>query len=195
MKKGKVILTGVLAMGLMVSGWNLTEAAPGNAAAAVAAAAATDSKTAAVGLPNPLVPMDYEAIAQRLGFRPLILPRSAGYELTDSYLLAGDTAEFFYRSRYGAEDRRGRLSVRSAQLAAVDGKQDISGVYGADWKAEQFGATTVYIATLSDTSFAAHWVRGGYAFAATGENMNRWDFRCLVRDSLVDLTEHYYPAK
>ena len=60
------------------------------------------------------------------------------------------------------------------------------------WKDIEIGSTVVSVAKLSDKSFAAHWIEGGYAFSFMGENMKEKDFESLLSGYFIDVTEHVF---
>ena len=68
----------------------------------------------------------------------------------------------------------------------------VSGVYTGKWKDIEIGSTVVSVAKLSDKSFAAHWIEGGYAFSFMGENMKEKDFESLLSGYFIDVTEHVF---
>ncbi len=146
----------------------------------------------ALGLPNPYMTyQSYEDLAKVLGFRPLVMVKSTGFELKEIYAISGQTADLRYESRYGETGRRAAYQVRT-ERAGEETAEGLSGIHGYTWKTQQIGSTAVQIAELSPSSFAAFWQSGGYAFSVYGENINRWDFLGTLTDNFVDLTTHYY---
>lgn len=146
------------------------------------------------GMPNPMVPYNsYTEMAQALDFHPLYFPLSSGLELQQRFIIGGNVADLRYASRYGQPEKRAQFTVRTA-VADPDSMtaETLSGVYGANWQTQTIGGTSVQIAEVSDSSFAAYWTKDGFAFSVGAENVNRWDFLRQVRDNLIDLTEHYY---
>ena len=150
--------------------------------------------TAAVGMPNPMVPAaSYSEMVEAISVHPLYFPLSSGLELQQRFIIGGTVADLRYASRYGAPEKRAQFTVRTVvadptQMTA----EALSGVYGADWKDMTIGSTTVQLAEVSDSSFVAYWTKDGVCFSVGAENVNRWDFLRQVRDNLIDLTEHYY---
>jgi len=145
-----------------------------------------------VGTPNPMVHYaSYEAVAETLGFKPLVMPKSTGYELMDAYIIGGDTADLRYMSRYGAVDKRTSFIVRTAKSMNYT-PESLTGLNGFNWQTILVGNTRVTAAEISDKKFGAFWQSGGYSFAVYGENLNRWDFLGMLTDAFVDITEHYY---
>ena len=133
----------------------------------------------------------YEAVAETLGFKPLVMPKSTGYELMDAYIIGGDTADLRYMSRYGAVDKRTSFIVRTAKSMNYT-PESLTGLNGFNWQTILVGNTRVTAAEISDKKFGAFWQSGGYSFAVYAENLNRWDFLGILTDAFVDITEHYY---
>lgn len=160
-----------------------------------AAETAGDTQSDAnAGMPNPMVPYNsYTEMAQALDFHPLYFPLSSGLELQQRFIIGGNVADLRYASRYGQPEKRAQFTVRTA-VADPDSMtaETLSGVYGANWQTQTIGGTSVQIAEVSDSSFAAYWTKDGFVFSVGAENVNRWDFLRQVRDNLIDLTEHYY---
>lgn len=160
----------------------------------VQAADASAARSAAVGMPNPMVPAaSYSEMAEAISVHPLYFPLSSGLELQQRFIIGGTVADLRYASRYGAPEKRAQFTVRTVvadptQMTA----EALSGVYGADWKDMTIGSTAVQLAEVSDSSFVAYWTKDGVCFSVGAENVNRWDFLRQVRDNLIDLTEHYY---
>ena len=160
----------------------------------VQAADASAARSAAVGMPNPMVPTaSYSEMAEAISVHPLYFPLSSGLELQQRFIIGGTVADLRYASRYGAPEKRAQFTVRTVvadptQMTA----EALSGVYGADWKDMTIGSTAVQLAEVSDSSFVAYWTKDGVCFSVGAENVNRWDFLRQVRDNLIDLTEHYY---
>lgn len=143
-------------------------------------------------LPNPYVEYtSYEALTNALGFRPLIMVKSTGFECKILNAIGGKTADIRYQSRYGETGRRAEYTVRT-ERAGDKAPEALSGIYGYTWTAQQVSATTVQVAEISPSSFAAFWESGGYAFSIYATNVNRWDFLGTLTDNFIDLTEHYY---
>lgn len=160
----------------------------------VQAADASAARSAAVGMPNPMVPAaSYSEMVEAISVHPLYFPLSSGLELQQRFIIGGTVADLRYASRYGAPEKRAQFTVRTVvadptQMTA----EALSGVYGADWKDMTIGSTAVQLAEVSDSSFVAYWTKDGVCFSVGAENVNRWDFLRQVRDNLIDLTEHYY---
>ncbi len=161
------------------------------------AAAATRNEQ----LPNPMVPYtSYQEMADVLGFRPLVLPRAEGYELTDAFVIDNTVSDMRYSSRYGATEQRSQLTIRTALKSSIaasgsDAATTLSGFYSVDWQPLQLGTKTVLLAQISDTSYAACWSEGDYLFTCDGKNFNRWDFTHRIVYDLIDTTDHYYTAE
>jgi hypothetical protein len=182
-------------------------ATPQEDADAVAAQAAGQSQSsaesapAATQLPNPIVTYSSDReLAEAVGFHPLILPLSAGYECTDRFSISGDLAELRYTSRYGLDEKKARVEIRTARLANLTNaggseaeKFDISGIYGLTWnRIESASGPVIYLARAGEDQYAAHWTQGGYAFSCWAANLNEWEFKKLLLENLIDLTNHYY---
>lgn len=160
------------------------------------------AKQAATGkeeIPNPLVPYSsYDEMCSVLSFRPLILPQSAGYELTDAFVIDGTMSDLRYTSRYGLPAQRAQITVRTARKESVKGSDAatdataVSGIYSVDWQPVQQMGKSLLLAQVRPSEYAACWTQGGYIFTCTGRGLNRWDFLYIVTSNLIDLTEHYY---
>ena len=130
--------------------------------------------TAAVGMPNPMVPAaSYSEMVEAISVHPLYFPLSSGLELQQRFIIGGTVADLRYASRYGAPEKRAQFTVRTVV-------------------ADPTQMTTVQLAEVSESSFVAYWTKDGVCFSVGAENVNRWDFLRQVRDNLIDLTEHYY---
>ncbi len=170
-------------------------AADMTAADAAAVGEEGDTQAASIsGVPNPMVPYNsYTEMAQALDFHPLYFPLSSGLELQQRFVIGGNFADLRYASRYGQLEKRAQFTVRTAVADPADmTAETLSGVYGANWQTQTISGTSVQIAEVSDSSFAAYWTKDGFVFSVGAENVNRWDFLRQVRDNLIDLTEHYY---
>lgn len=140
---------------------------------------------AADEIPNPITENhSYGEVARSVGFHPLYIPAASGYRCTDFLTYSGSMADFRYTNGTS------KVTVRTAKASAAD--DDISGIYGAKWDKRTAGNTVVYVAKTGESSYAAHWTSGGYAFSATGDNITEADFMNLVSGSMVDMTEHYF---
>lgn len=166
---------------------------------ALASPAAKQSATGKDEIPNPLVPYSsYDEMCSVLGFRPLILPQSAGYELTDAFVIDGTMSDLRYTSRYGLPAQRAQITVRTARKESVKGSDAatdataVSGIYSVDWQPVQQMGKSLLLAQVRPSEYAACWTQGGYIFTCTGRGLNRWDFLYIVTSNLIDLTEHYY---
>lgn len=152
------------------------------------------AQSAAVGMPNPMVPAaSYGELTEALGVHPLYFPLSSGLELQQRFLIGGTVADLRYASRYGAPEKRAQFTVRTAVANPSEmTAETLSGVYGADWQTMTIGNTEVQLAEVSESAFVAYWTKDGVCFSVGAENVNRWDFLRQVRDNLIDLTEHFY---
>ena len=166
---------------------------------ALASPAANQAATGKEEIPNPLVPYNsYDEMCSVLGFRPLILPQSAGYELTDAFVIDGTMSDLRYTSRYGLPAQRAQITVRTARKESVKGSDAatdataVSGIYSVDWQPVQQMGKSLLLAQVRPSEYAACWTQGGYIFTCTGRGLNRWDFLYIVTSNLIDLTEHYY---
>ncbi len=164
---------------------------------AAATPAAADTPDAAE--PNPLVPYtSYDEMYSVLGFRPLILPKSSGYELTDAFVIDGETSDMRYTSRYGLPEQRATFSVRTTRKENIKGRDAatiataLSGIYSVSWLPYTQDGMPLLLAEISPTEFAACWTQGDYVFSCDGQGINRWDFLYNVASNLLDLTAHYY---
>ena len=101
-------------------------------AAPKGAAAASEPEALTVGMPNPYVA--YETLPEMkavLGFDPLFVPRSAGYECTKMYIIGGTIADIRFT---GIKDNaRSTCGVRSGRID-IAGMDDISGYYSVPWE-------------------------------------------------------------
>ncbi len=154
-----------------------------------------------VQLPNPMVPYtSYHEMMDVLGFRPLVLPRGEGYELTNAFVIDSTVSDMRYSSRYGIPEQRSTVTIRTALRSDIDAEDaataatTLSGIYSVDWRPLTLGANTLLLAQVNDTRFAACWTQGDYIFTCEGENFNRWDFTHRIVYDLMDITDHYYTA-
>lgn len=153
--------------------------------------AAEDTAIDSVGMPNPMIAYDsYAAMEQVLGFKPLIFPKASGLVENARYVIGDTTADIRYKSRYGLNGREESFMLRTARGDFAP--EAISGLYGYDWENKMISHTSVKIAKINDSAYAAIWSAGGFSFAAYGQEINYWNFIETVQDNLVDLTEHYY---
>ena len=170
----------------------VTEAAERNAAA-------DGTADTAIGMPNPMIPYaSYDEMREVLGFRPLILPQALGYEQTNAFIIAGQTADLRYASRYGLPEQRPSFVVRTVRLDAnepagtAEEATTLSGIYSVTWQPLSLSGKNLLLATIDETHYAACWQEGDYLFSCEAEHMNRWDFTSNVLSTLLDLTSHYY---
>ena len=166
---------------------------------AEASPAAKQAATGKEEIPNPLVPYSsYDEMCSVLGFRPLILPQSAGYELTEAFVIDGTMSDLRYTSRYGLPAQRAQITVRTARKESVKGSDTatdataVSGIYSVDWQPMQQMGKSLLLAQVRPSEYAACWTQGGYIFTCAGRGLNRWDFLYIVTSNLIDLTEHSY---
>lgn len=152
-----------------------------------------------VAMPNPLVPYaSYDEMCAVLGFRPLILPKSSGYELKEAFVIGGTTSDMRYAARYGLPEQRAKFTVRTARKDAFKGGDTatiasaLSGIYSVSWQPCTQDGMQLLLAEVSPTGFAACWTQGDYIFSCEGQGLNRWDFLYNVASNLLDLTAHYY---
>lgn len=91
--------------------------------------------------------------------------------------------------RMGQPDSR----VRIRTAFKKDNKNNnLSGIYGAEWKKQRVNETEVELAQIGPQSYAATWETGNYVFAVQGEGMEPAAFRSLLANNLVEDTEHYF---
>ena len=70
--------------------------------------------TAAVGMPNPMVPAaSYSEMVEAISVHPLYFPLSSGLELQQRFIIGGTVADLRYASRYGAPEKRAQFTVRT----------------------------------------------------------------------------------
>jgi hypothetical protein len=151
--------------------------------------AAAASKGMLCGMPNPITTYDtYGEAASVAHFRPLYLPMATGYDCHSVSLIDKTVADLRFVKR---SDQQVSLRVRTAQKSANLGT-DISGVYSVTWQDKLIDGHSVSLATIKQNSYVAHWQQGTYLFSAEGENMSYTEFIDILRDGLVDMSEHYY---
>ena len=145
-----------------------------------------------VGLPNPYVPYETcDAAAEALGFAPLSLPETAGWQCTDIFVIDNETADLRYGRKWEPEMS---LRIRTFRLPEGEPLRDISGLYGVNWRTETIKGRTVYIARAEDRErqcYAASWMVGSYIFSTYGENMSYAPFWYLLSDTLLELSALY----
>ena len=132
---------------------------------------------------------NFEELAQALKFTPLYVPKKSGYNVTELFSVANQTAEIRYGRRWEPEVA---LIIRTYKRPEGEGLKDISGIQGVKWRIDTTSGSTVYIAKINERAHVAAWASGSYTFAAYIENISFAAFHSLVIDELVDLTTHYY---
>ena len=132
---------------------------------------------------------NFEELAQALKFTPLYIPKKSGYNVTELFSVANQTAEIRYGRRWEPEVA---LIIRTYKRPEGEGLKDISGIQGVKWRIDTTSGSTVYIAKINERAHVAAWASGSYTFAAYVENISFAAFHSLVIDELVDLTTHYY---
>ncbi len=158
-------------------------------AAPQGAAAASEPEALTVGMPNPYVA--YETLPEMkavLGFDPLFVPRSAGYECTKMYIIGGTIADIRFT---GIKDNaRSTCGVRSGRID-IAGMDDISGYYSVPWEDVHISQTDLHSAQLDYESFVANWTHGKYAFPFNANAISSDRFREILTQ-LVQTTERNY---
>lgn len=145
-----------------------------------------------VGMPNPLKSYSsFEEVSAAVGFTPLYIPKKSGYTINSIMSIDNRIAEIRYGRRWEPEVS---LAVRTYKRSPNEELQDISGVQGAKWRADESSGSTVYLAKISDDNHAAAWAVGDFTFSAYVENLSFAAFYALVIEELVDLSNHYYVA-
>ena len=132
---------------------------------------------------------NFEELAQALKFTPLYIPKKSGYNVTELFSVANQTAEIKYGRRWEPEVA---LIIRTYKRPEGEGLKDISGIQGVKWRIDTTSGSTVYIAKINERAHVAAWASGSYTFAAYVQNISFAAFHSLVIDELVDLTTHYY---
>lgn len=171
------------------------------ACAAVLLAVPVSSEAAVmqnVGMPNPMVSYDtVQAAAKEAGFQPLYLPEISGYHVDFVYVISKNVVDIGY-TRDG--DTETTLRVRTARASSQGSSKDLSGVYSVKWQTQTIDNTKVSIAKVegADKSktnpdgYAAHWQIGDMLYSVSAEHIAQPEFMHLLKDGLLDLSEHYY---
>lgn len=153
-------------------------------------AAPSESSPPALTLPNPMI--EYQTLPEMtaiLGFTPLYLPHSSGYECTAMYIINDCIADLRFQNTDG--EKSSSLTVRSARWD-LSGQDDISGCYGMDWQESTISHSTVHIGQYAEsTTKAAYWGSGRYVFALIAQDTNEYQFQNSL-ELLVDITEANY---
>ena len=140
-------------------------------------------------IPNPIVSYGtYGSAARVLGFAPLTLSRDSGYT-PEGYSVIGRRSADLSFLRLGQPEAKVR--IRTALKKEIS-KEELSGIYGAEWHKQRINETNMEIAQLGPQSYAARWETGNYVFAVQGQGMEPAAFRSLLTNSLVEDTEHYF---
>ena len=137
------------------------------------------------GMPNPLVSYDNViAMKEVLGFRPLVLPPSSRYTLTDHIIIDKTTAHMIYKD--SSVKNNDELTVRTARRDVVK-MANISGYYVSGWDTQTISQSVVDIAEASPCSYAASWSHGDYIFSVSARETTRplflQDVQTLVMQS------------
>lgn len=142
-------------------------------------------------IPNPIVSYGtYGSAARVLGFAPLTLCRDSGYT-PEGYSVIGRRSADLSFLRLGQPEAKVR--IRTALKKEIS-KEELSGIYGAEWHKQRINETNMEIAQLGPQSYAARWETGNYVFAVQGQGMEPAAFRSLLTNSLVEDTEHYFAS-
>ncbi len=154
-----------------------------------ASSSKNDTAEPPVGMPNPLVEYEsYEAAAEVLGFPPMALPKSSGWQPAAYIVINDEIGELRFERKWEPEVS---FTVRTCRLPEGEESFDISGIYGARWWDEEFEEQTVRTAKYGERSYAATWTAGHYVFAAYGENMAYSPFWYLLTEYLLSQTGTY----
>lgn len=147
---------------------------------------------AAAQIPNPIV--EYNTVqdaAKAAGITPLYLPKIAGYHVDYISVIGKDTVDLGY-VRDG--ETQAKLRVRTTKTSITH----LSGINGAKWQQQNIANTKVAVTELPAVTstdpkgWAAEWQKDGYHFSVTAENISSAEFQNLLKDGLVDLSEHYF---
>ena len=142
-------------------------------------------------IPNPIVSYGtYGSAARVLGFAPLTLSRDSGYT-PEGYSVIGRRSADLSFLRLGQPEAKVR--IRTALKKEIS-KEELSGIYGAEWHKQRINETNMEIAQFGPQSYAARWETGNYVFAVQGQGMEPAAFRSLLTNSLVEDTEHYFAS-
>lgn len=119
-------------------------------------------------IPNPIVSYGtYGSAARVLGFAPLTLSRDSGYTPEGYSVIGGRSADLSFL-RLGQPEAKVR--IRTALKKEIS-KEELSGIYGAEWNKQRINETNMEIAQLGPQSYAARWETGNYVFAVQGQGM------------------------
>ena len=150
----------------------------------------TSTSSQNVNTPNPMQSYpSFEEVSKAVGFTPLYIPKKSGYTVNEIYTVGNRMAEIRYGRRWEPEVS---LHIRTYKRTPGEELKDISGVNNVKWRVDTTGATTVYVAKITDNTHAAAWAVGDYTFSAYVENLSFAAFHSLVVEELVDLSAHYF---
>jgi hypothetical protein len=162
------------------------------AAAGLMTAGMTTTANAAAQIPNPIV--EYNTVqdaAKAAGITPLYLPKIAGYHVDYISVISKDTVDLGY-VRDG--ETQTKLHVRTTKTNITH----LSRINGAKWAQQNIDNTKVAVTELPAVTstdpkgYAAEWQKDGYHFSVTAENISSAEFQNLLKDGLVDLSDHYF---
>ncbi|WP_196599784.1 hypothetical protein [Pectinatus frisingensis] len=152
----------------------------------LAAAPSLDTST---GMPNPIVVYKtYDEAANAAGFNPLYLPKLSGYTCNYISLIEKKTIDLGFQKQ---GDVNKNLRIRTA-LKDDFTDDDISGAYSVAWEPQIIDNVKVYVGKINRNTYAAHWKQGKYLFSANAKGVSQLEFKLLLSDGLVDLSNHYF---
>ncbi|BAL81993.1 hypothetical protein SELR_02850 [Selenomonas ruminantium subsp. lactilytica TAM6421] len=153
------------------------------------------AKPAAVGMPNPMVSYDTVSAAKAAaGFTPLYLPSMTGYHVSQVWVIAGDTIDIEYTADGQIATKFRLRTARCTELV----NDNISGIYGVKWNAQDIQGIPVNIAQVPAESkvypdgYAAHWTYNNMLFSISAENIGKPEFMHLLETGLVELSKNYF---
>lgn len=140
------------------------------------------------GLPNPMIGYEsLSAMVKVLGFAPLTLDRQE-YTNTNKIIISGVTSHLVYRDTSIKSENQ--VIVRSA-LKNQAHMLNISGYFYDNWKKQRFSHTSVNLVEATPMNHAASWYNDRYTFSVSARDLDREEFKMLVRQ-LVIKTETSY---
>ncbi len=164
-------------------------------AAAFSFNSAQAAQNPAVVMPNPMKGYDTVAEAKAAaGFTPLYLPSMTGYHVSQVWVIAGDTIDIEYTADGQIATKFRLRTARCTELT----NDNISGIYGVKWYAQDIQSIPVNIAQVPAESkaypdgYAAHWTYNNMLFSISAENIGKPEFMHLLETGLVELSKNYF---
>ncbi len=122
-------------------------------------------------VPNPMVKYDsLEALSKKIDFPIAELPEDLSYKLDEMYIISGNIVQLDYADEAGEVD----ISLRKSK-----GSEDISGIYGVDYKQETLSGIPVNVGTYKDIH-VAWFLYEDYSYSVTATGLTGVSFDNLL---------------